>query len=59
MEDVAKRGGLAELHVLAPLLQQLSTDKSVMHVARERAARLLKRAEPEQAELGAAPRLNP
>jgi len=59
MEDVAKRGGLAELHVLVPLLQQLSTDKSVMHVARERAARLLKRAEPEQAELGAAPRLNP
>ena len=59
MEDVAKRGGLAELHVLAPLLQQLSTDKSVMHVARERAARLLKRAGPEQAELGAAPQVNP
>ena len=53
MEDIAKRGGLAELHVIAPLLQQLSTDRSVMHVARERAARLLKRAEPEQAELGA------
>lgn len=59
MEEVAKRGGLAELHVLAPLLQQLSTDKSVMHVARERAGRLLKRAEPEQAELGAAPQINP
>lgn len=59
MEEVAKRGGLAELHVLTPLLQQLSTDKSVMHVARERAARLLKRAEPEQAELGAAPQINP
>lgn len=55
MEEVAKRGGLAELHVLAPLLQQLSTDKSVMHVARERAARLLRRAEPEQAALGAPP----
>jgi len=53
MEEIAKRGGLAELHVIAPLLQQLSTDRSVMHVARERAARLLKRAEPEQAELGA------
>ena len=53
MEDIAKRGGLAELHVIVPLLQQLSTDRSVMHVARERAARLLKRAEPEQAELRA------
>ena len=53
MEDIAKRGGLAELHVIAPLLQQLSSDHAVMHVARERAARLLKRAEPEQAELGA------
>jgi hypothetical protein len=52
MEEIAKRGGLAELHVTVPLLQQLSTDHSVMHVARERAARLLKRAEPEQAELG-------
>ena len=53
MEEFAKRGGLAELHVIAALLQQLSTDRSVMHVARERATRLLKRAEPEQAELGA------
>jgi hypothetical protein len=53
MEEIAKRGGLAELHVTVPLLQQLSTDRSVMHVARERAARLLKRAETEQAELGA------
>ena len=59
MEDVAKRGGLAELHVIVPLLQQLANDKSVMHVARERAARLLKRAEPEQAELGAPPQVNP
>ena len=59
MEDIARRGGLAELHVIVPLLQQLSTDKSVMHVARERAARLLKRAEPEQAELGAPPQINP
>src|SRR4051812_37300558 len=30
MEEFAKHGGLAELHVIAPLLQQLSNDRSII-----------------------------
>ncbi len=42
MEEMASHGELAELHVLSPLLQQLANDVSIIHVARLRAARLLK-----------------
>ncbi len=54
MQDMASRGELAELHVLAPLLRQLAADRSIIHVAQERAARLLKLAVHEEDQLKAA-----
>ncbi len=46
MEEVARDGkfGLAELQVLEPLLRSLASDRAVMHIARQRAQRLLNRA---------------
>jgi hypothetical protein len=41
MEDAAKDGSLAELQVVRPILQQISSDYAVMNVARRRAERLL------------------
>ena len=44
MEEVASYGELAELQVVAPLLQQIASDAGVMNIARERARRLLQHA---------------
>jgi len=41
MEELAKGNYLSELQAIAPVLRQVAGDASVMHVARERANRLL------------------
>ena len=41
MEDEAQNGYLAELQVIAPVLQSIASDASVMNIARQRARRLL------------------
>ena len=41
MEALAQNKDLAELQVIAPILQNIANDTSVLHVARERAQRLL------------------
>jgi hypothetical protein len=41
MEEMAQNGYLAEIQIIAPLLQNLANDTSVLHMARERAQRLL------------------
>ena len=41
MEDMAKGGGLREIQVIAPLLEKLANDREIMHIARQRAQRLL------------------
>lgn len=41
MEEMAKGGWLRELQVIAPLLEKLATDREIMHIARQRAQRLL------------------
>ncbi len=41
MEDLAKNGWLRELQVIAPLLEKLANDREIMHIARQRAQRLL------------------
>jgi len=43
-EDMARSGDLLELQVIAPVLRDLAEDTSVLHIARERAQRLLKQA---------------
>ena len=47
MEEAAKDGrtGLAELHTIEPLLRSLAQDRAVMDIARQRAQRLLRKAE--------------
>jgi len=45
MEENAKRGELLEVHAIATLLRDLAQDPTVMHMARVRAERLLRRAE--------------
>lgn len=44
MEDMAKNGWLRELQVIAPLLEKLANDREIMHIARQRAQRLLQMA---------------
>jgi hypothetical protein len=44
MEDLAQSGWLRELQVIAPLLEKLAKDLEIMHIARQRAQRLLQRA---------------
>lgn len=44
MEDLAKNGWLRELQVIAPLLEKLANDREIMHIARQRAQRLLQAA---------------
>lgn len=46
MEDQARSGELAELKAVAPILQQIYDDTSVMNVARARALRILQMAPP-------------
>jgi hypothetical protein len=41
MEDAAGRGGLVEVNAIAPTLQKIANDQSVVNVARARALRLL------------------
>ncbi|MGH9650735.1 MAG: hypothetical protein ACRD3I_09725, partial [Terriglobales bacterium] len=41
MEEMAKGGWLRELQVIAPLLETLANDREIMHIARQRAQRLL------------------
>ena len=53
MEDAAKMNGLLELQLIAPTLQKIAHDTSVMHIARVRAQRLLAKVPPQ--ETGAAP----
>ncbi len=47
MEEAARddRRGLAELHTIEPLLRSLAQDRAVMDIARQRAQRLLRKAE--------------
>jgi hypothetical protein len=41
MEELAKDGYLTEIEIIAPLLQNIANDTSVLHMARQRAQRLL------------------
>lgn len=41
MEEMAKSGWLRELQAIAPLLEKLANDREIMHIARQRAQRLL------------------
>ena len=41
MEEMAQREELAEIQIIAPLLQKMADDTSVLHIARQRARRLL------------------
>ncbi len=45
MEETAKQNGLVELTALAPILQQIANDNSVINPVRARAQRLLERSE--------------
>jgi len=44
MESLADSGELAELQIVAPVLQQIASDPSIMNIARERARRILQHA---------------
>jgi hypothetical protein len=46
MEETAKENGLTELAAVAPILQQIANDNSVINPVRARAQRLLERAGP-------------
>jgi hypothetical protein len=41
MEEMAKEKSLQEIQAIAPLLQQIATDQTVLNVSRARAQRLL------------------
>jgi hypothetical protein len=41
MEQMAQEGYLAEIQIIAPILQSIAKDSSVLHIARQRAERLL------------------
>jgi len=41
MEEMASEGYLAEVQIIAPVLQNIANDSSVLHIARQRAQRLL------------------
>ncbi len=44
LEDAAESHNLAEVHVIAPVLQQIAGDPTVMHIAREKAKKILAKA---------------
>ena len=44
MEDAAEGHNLAEVHVIAPLLQQIAADPTVLNIARQKAKKLLEKA---------------
>lgn len=49
MEDEAQSHYLAELQIIAPILESIANDSRVMNIARQRARRLLQRAKAEAA----------
>jgi hypothetical protein len=49
MEDEAQRNYLTELQIIGPILESIADDSSVMNIARQRARRLLQRANDEAA----------
>jgi hypothetical protein len=48
MEELARNGYLAEIQIIAPTLRSIANDSSVLHIARERAQRLLENLNPPQ-----------
>jgi hypothetical protein len=41
MEDMQGRGSLGEVSAVAPILQKIADDQSIMNISRSRALRLL------------------
>jgi hypothetical protein len=44
LEDMSNDGRLQQVQAIAPLLQRLATDRTVLHIAQQRAQRILKKA---------------
>jgi len=44
MDDMSKDGHLEEVQVIAPILQRLATDRTVLHIAQKHAEAILRRA---------------
>lgn len=44
LEDMSKDGRLQEVQAIAPLLQRVASDRTVLHIAQQRAQRILKKA---------------
>ena len=44
LEDECNNGHLQELQVIAPILQRLATDRTILHIAQQRAQRILRKA---------------
>lgn len=44
LEDMSNNGRLEQVQAIAPLLQRLATDRTVLHIAQQRAQRILKKA---------------
>jgi hypothetical protein len=44
LEDMSNGGRIQEVQAIAPLLQRLATDRTIMHIAQQRAQRILKKA---------------
>ena len=44
LEDMSNNGRLEEVQAIAPLLQRLANDRTVLHIAQQRAQRILKKA---------------
>ncbi len=54
-EEMQKNGSLEQVQAIAPTLKKIADDVSIMHIARERAKRLLSAAAGQQAEKPTAP----
>ena len=44
LEDLSNEGHLQEVQAIAPLLQRIAADRTVMHIAQQRAERILRKA---------------
>jgi hypothetical protein len=44
LEDLSNEGHLLEVQAIAPLLQRIAADRTVMHIAQQRAERILRKA---------------
>ena len=44
LEDLSNEGRLQEVQAIAPLLQRIAVDRTVMHIAQQRAERILRKA---------------